>query len=178
MPRRRTSAHAELSGARRVVVLAVAFLLLLGGGVAALVDSVPHLGYAARLQGTPGVLTVVGCEDTGTGRERRRECVGIFRSDDGRSDDPDAHIGDSLAVGRTVPVQRTHAGGYVRVGFAAFCGWLSVAFLGVLLAGLVVMTGVSLALATPARGGWLTLGAVLAAALACALISAIGSALA
>jgi len=60
----------------------------------------------------------------------------------------------------------------------AFCGWLSVAFFGVLFAGLAAVIGISLTLTTPARGGWLTVGALLAAALACALISAIAGTIA
>ncbi|MBY8877612.1 hypothetical protein [Actinacidiphila acidipaludis] len=151
-------------------------VVLLGGGVDALVTGGVNMAYAARWQGTPGRLTVLLCTEEGFGKTRHTRCEGTFRSDDGKVVDRDAGMSQSLSPGSTLPVQRKASGGYDRVGFAAFSGWLAVAFLGLAMAGTAVL-GVSSATARAAfRPAWLTVGGLLAAALLTALVSAVGGA--
>jgi hypothetical protein len=158
-------------------MVAVFVVALLGGGIDALVTSVPDMAYAARWEGTPGRMTVTACAEEGFGRTRHTRCAGIFRSDDGRIVDADAGMSQSLSPGSKVPVQRKPSGGYTRVGFAAFCGWLSVALFGVLMLGAAVMTTLAVTTHAPFKRGWHTLGALLATALLTALTSAIGGSL-
>jgi len=154
-------------------VLAAFTILLLAGGLDALVTSGQNMAYAARWQGTPGRLTVFGCTQQGYGKTRHTRCVGTFRADDGRLVDDDAGMSQSLSPGSTLPVQRKASGGYSRVGFGAFCGWLAVAFFGVLMLGTAVLAVACAATRSAYRRGWLTLAALLAAALLTALTSAI-----
>ncbi|MYS23764.1 MULTISPECIES: hypothetical protein [unclassified Streptomyces] len=166
----------RLSGARSVLALVVFVAALLAGTVGALVVSVPDLAYAARWEGTPGVITIRSCADVGAPRERHRRCEGTFRSDDGATVDPAAAISQRLSPGAVFPVQRTHAGGYVRVGVAAFCGWLTVALLGVTMAGALAATAAALARRSFPRGSGAALAALGGTALLSALVSAIAGA--
>jgi hypothetical protein len=150
---------------------------VLAGSVAALVVSVPRVAYAARWEGTPGVLSIRSCAEVGEPRERHRRCEGVFRSDDGMTLDPDASISQKLSPGEVLPVQRTGEGGYVRVGVSAFCGWLAVALLGVVMAGALALGGLAVLRGSAHRSGWRTLAALGAAALLCGLTSAIAGAI-
>ncbi|MEE4544783.1 hypothetical protein V2S66_22795 [Streptomyces sp. V4-01] len=112
----------------------------------------------------------------GAPRERHRRCEGVFRSDDGRTLDPDAAISQPLSPGDVLSVQRTGDGGYVRVGVSALCGWLAVALLGVVVAGALALGGLAVFRGSAPRAGWRTLAALGAAALLCGLAGAVAGA--
>ncbi|WP_127357654.1 hypothetical protein [Actinacidiphila soli] len=150
---------------------------LLAGAGATLLDSVPDLSYAARWAGTPGLFVVRSCAEVGATKERHTQCDGTFRSDDGKTVDLDATISQSLTAGAAVPVQRTSNNSYVRVGVAAFCGWLTMTLFGTVLAGTAIMTVLTLTGHTRSRAGWKALLAAAGVALASALIGAIAGAL-
>ncbi len=173
MPRR--GARSSWRPSRTAVWTAVFTVLLLGGSVAALAASVPRMAYAARWQGTPGTLRVVACEDVGI-RAKHRECEGLFRSDEGTFVDPDARIARPASPSTVLAVQRTRSGGYVDVGFAAFVGWAAVALIGVVLAGLVLLTLLTRVLKASLGRAWAALAAVFLLALACGLVSAVSGA--
>jgi hypothetical protein len=155
---------------------------LLAGAGATLLDSVPDLSYAARWAGTPGLFIVRSCSEVGALKERHTQCDGTFRSDDGKTVDLDATISQSLTAGAAVPVQRTSNNSYVRVGVAAFCGWLTVTLFGTVLAGTAIMSVLTLTGLTRSPAGWKGLlaaaGVALVSALVSALIGAIAGALA
>lgn len=153
-----------------------AVLVLLAGAAAALATSIPPLTAAARWTGTPGALTVGSCYEVGSGRQRQEVCAGTFRSDDGRTVDPNASITQPLSPGTVVPVQRTPSGGYDPVGLAPFCGWLAVALFGSALAGMALLIPLTMTRRFRLRRPWLAVLAMAVAALASALVGAIAGA--
>jgi len=166
-----------MSQRKRVAVLVGFMAALLAGGIAILAMSVPHLAYAARWEGTPGVLAVRSCAQVGELKERHTECEGTFRADDGTTVDPGATISQSLTSGATVPVQRTSGGGYALVGVAASCGWLTMVLFGVTLACGAATVALAATGRTLFRAAWpAVLSVPAAAALASALVGAIAEA--
>lgn len=166
-----------MSQRKRVAVLVGFVAALFAGAIATLVTSVPHLAYAARWEGTPGVFVVRSCAQVGEAKERHTECAGTFRSDDGTTVDPGATISDPLTAGSTVPVQLTSGGGYALVGVAAFCGWLTVVLFGVTLTAGALTAALAATGSTLFRAAWpAVLSLPAAAALASALIGAIAEA--
>ncbi|WP_152626869.1 hypothetical protein [Streptacidiphilus carbonis] len=170
---RRPVGDAGPSRVSAVVALTVFVVALAGGTIATLMVSVPDLAYAARWEGTPGVITVRSCAEVGALKERHRVCEGVFRSDDGLTVDPNAAISQALSPGAVVAVQRTTDGAYDTVGVAAFCGWLAVAMFGVAMAGTLVMTVVAALRRSRSRRGWVLLVEPVCAALISASVSAI-----
>jgi hypothetical protein len=142
------------SRGKAVAAVAVFVAALLAGAGATLLDSVPDLSYAARWAGTPGLFIVRSCSEVGVLKERHTQCDGTFRSDDGKTVDLDATISQSLTAGAAVPVQRTSNNSYVRVGVAAFCGWLTVTLFGTVLAGTAIMSVLTLTGLTRSPAVW------------------------
>ena len=164
---------------RAYAALAAVVLLLLLGAAAALVAAGSHLGYATRLAGTPGTLTVRSCEVTIEPKNSHTVCHGVFRSDSGTVVDPGAQISEAATVGSSVPVQRTTEGGYEAVGFAAICGWLTIVLFGLAMVGLAAAAVYAVARGRgrgPKRSVWAGLVGCVALALVCALSSAIAGA--
>lgn len=159
-----------------VATLAVLVAGLLAGAAAALMVGVPALSYAANWAGTPGVFAVRSCAEVGAPKERHTECLGTFRSDDGRTVDTDAEISRPLAVGTAIAVQRTPGDGYVQVGAAAFWGWLTVPLFGTVLAGAAVMVALVATGRNLPRALWKACLCAIGLALAAALTGAIAAA--
>lgn len=154
--------------------MAAFVLLLLLGAAAALIDAGSHLGYATRLAGTPGTFTVQSCEVTSNAKNSRTVCHGVFRSDSGTIVDPGGQISEAATVGSSVPVQRTTDGGYEAVGFAAICGWLTVALFGLAMLDLAAVVLYVLARRRGPKRPFLTgLAGCTGLALVCALCAAI-----
>jgi hypothetical protein len=166
-----------MSQRKRVAVLVGCVAALFAGGIATLVMSMPQLAYAARWEGTPGVFVVRSCAQVGELKERHTECEGTFRADDGTTVDPGATISQSLTSGATIPVQLTSGGGYVLVGVASFCGWLTMVLFGVTLTCGAVTAALAATGRTLFRAAWpAVLSLPAAAALASALVGAIAEA--
>ncbi|MGW7611032.1 hypothetical protein ACWGKW_27925 [Streptomyces sp. NPDC054766] len=154
----------------------VAVLLATAGAV--LWTSVPNLALAAHWDGTSGVMSIRSCSEVGSPKERHQRCSGSFRSDDGKTVDPDAAISEPLAPGTALAVQRAPDGTYARAGIAAFFGWLAVTSLGAALGGAAVLIGIVLTVRARVRAGWMTILGFLIAALLFASTGAIAGAVA
>ncbi|WP_405731031.1 hypothetical protein OG607_32455 [Streptomyces sp. NBC_01537] len=166
-----------MSQRKRVAVLVGFVAALFAGAIATLVMNVPHLAYAARWEGTPGVFVVRSCAQVGEAKGSHTECDGTFRSDDGTTVDPGATISQPLTAGATVPVQLTSGGGYVLVGVASFCGWLTMVLFGLTLTACAVTAALAATGRTLFRAAWpAVLSVPAAAALASALVGAIAEA--
>ncbi|MCX4751380.1 hypothetical protein OG455_38765 [Kitasatospora sp. NBC_01287] len=132
-------------------------LLLMAGGAAGCWAVAGGIGYAARVAGTPGLLTVERCEvhTTTSGRTSHYTvCGGTFRSDDGRVTVPASFDHSSRPTGSTIPVQY-HDGGLSTVGVLPVAGRLcalALALLAVLGGGLLLVGGTVAAL--PATATW------------------------
>ncbi|MEU6657004.1 hypothetical protein ABZ904_48900 [Streptomyces sp. NPDC046900] len=152
--------------------------VLLTAAAATLWVSVPNLALAAQWDGTSGVMSIRSCSEVGPPKERHQRCAGSFRSDDGKTVDPDAAISEPLAPGTVLAVQRAPDGTYASVGIAAFLGWLAVTLLGAALGGAAVLIGIAPTLRVRIRPGWVTILVFLSAALLSALTGAIAGSLA